>query len=199
MQWEPVDEEELGVTRRQFLNRAVLGISGFSAGVLGIGMLGFLWPTGASGFGGKINAGNLDDILGEIDEKREPFYVPDAKTYIRPVPGGRRRRTRRRCLRTSRCSPGMEAGHRRAVPAVRAPRLPRAVVPVVAVVRVPVPRFEVQRASARSVTARRRAASTASRSTVDGGNVVIDTSVVVTGPPIGTNTTNQTQEGPSCI
>ena len=31
VQWEPVDEEELGVSRRQFLNRAVLGVSGFSA------------------------------------------------------------------------------------------------------------------------------------------------------------------------
>ena len=71
-QWEPVDEEELGVNRRQFLNRAVLGVTGFSAGVLGIGILGFLWPTGASGFGGKVNAGNLDDILAEIDDKQEP-------------------------------------------------------------------------------------------------------------------------------
>ena len=30
-------------------------------------------------------------------------------------------------------------------------------------------------------------------------DVVIDTGIVVTGPPIGTNTTNQSQEGPSCI
>ena len=37
VEWEPVDEEELGVSRRQFLNRAVLGVSGFSAAALGIG------------------------------------------------------------------------------------------------------------------------------------------------------------------
>jgi cytochrome b6-f complex iron-sulfur subunit len=84
--WEPVDEEEIGVNRRQFLNRALLGVSGFSAGVLGIGILGFLWPTGSSGFGGKIDAGNIDDILGQISDKRTPFYVPLAKTYLNPYP-----------------------------------------------------------------------------------------------------------------
>ena len=34
---------------------------------------------------------------------------------------------------------------------------------------------------------------------VEGGDVIIDTGVVITGPPIGTNTTKQGQEGPSCI
>jgi cytochrome b6-f complex iron-sulfur subunit len=34
---------------------------------------------------------------------------------------------------------------------------------------------------------------------VEGGNVTIDTSTVFQGPPIGTNTTKQPQEGPSCI
>ena len=86
VQWEPVDEEELGVSRRQFLNRAVLGVSGFSAAALGIGILGFLWPTGASGFGGKVNAGSLEDILAEIADKKQPKYIPEAKTYLRPYP-----------------------------------------------------------------------------------------------------------------
>jgi cytochrome b6-f complex iron-sulfur subunit len=35
--------------------------------------------------------------------------------------------------------------------------------------------------------------------TVDGGNLIIDTSTIVTGPPIGTNTTKQAQEGPACV
>ena len=34
---------------------------------------------------------------------------------------------------------------------------------------------------------------------VSGGNVVINTGVVVLGPPIGTNTTGQEAEGPNCI
>jgi cytochrome b6-f complex iron-sulfur subunit len=32
-----------------------------------------------------------------------------------------------------------------------------------------------------------------------GGEVTIDTGTIVTGPPIGTNTTKQGQEGPACV
>jgi cytochrome b6-f complex iron-sulfur subunit len=34
---------------------------------------------------------------------------------------------------------------------------------------------------------------------VDGGTVVVDTSLVIPGPPIGTNTTGQEAEGPHCV
>src|SRR6185437_312181 len=51
--WEPVDEEELGVSRRQFLNRGLVGVVGFSVAGFGAACLGFLWPTGSAGFGGK--------------------------------------------------------------------------------------------------------------------------------------------------
>jgi cytochrome b6-f complex iron-sulfur subunit len=34
---------------------------------------------------------------------------------------------------------------------------------------------------------------------VTGGFVTVDTSLVVQGPPIGTNTTGQEAEGPHCI
>jgi cytochrome b6-f complex iron-sulfur subunit len=37
------------------------------------------------------------------------------------------------------------------------------------------------------------------RITVEGGNVVVDTSLIIPGPPIGTNTTGQESEGPHCI
>jgi cytochrome b6-f complex iron-sulfur subunit len=197
VQWEPVDEEEIGVSRRQFLNRAVLGISGFSAGVLGIGVLGFLWPTGASGFGGKINAGNFDDIMGQIADKREPFYVPDAKTYILPYPEG-------------------DIGNAENVPSYK-PVLAGMEAGVVALYqrcvhlgcRVPWCQssqwFECPCHGSKYNAVGEKRDGPAPRGldrftvTVDAGNIVIDTSVVVTGPPIGTNTTNQTQEGPSCI
>ena len=35
--------------------------------------------------------------------------------------------------------------------------------------------------------------------TVSGGNIVVDTGLLVTGPPIGTNTTNQSPEGAPCV
>jgi cytochrome b6-f complex iron-sulfur subunit len=197
VQWEPVDEEELGVNRRQFLNRAVLGISGFAAGVLGIGILGFLWPTGASGFGGKINAGNLDDVLGEIDEKQEPKYVPQAKTYLRPypkdaLPAAEKVASYKPVL------PGMEEGivalYQRCVHlGCRVPWCQSS------------QWFECPCHGSKYNAVGEKRDGPAPRGldrftvTIDGGNVVIDTSVIVTGPPIGTNTTKQGQEGPSCI
>jgi len=197
VQWEPVDEEELGVSRRQFLNRALLGISGFSAGVLGIGILGFLWPTGAGGFGGKINAGNLEDILAEIDEKREPKYVPNAKTYLRPypqadLPAAEKVASYRPVLA------GMEQGiaalYQRCVHlGCRVPWCQSS------------QWFECPCHGSKYNAVGEKRDGPAPRGLdrfvvqIDGGNVIIDTSVVVTGPPIGTNTTHQGQEGPSCI
>jgi cytochrome b6-f complex iron-sulfur subunit len=34
---------------------------------------------------------------------------------------------------------------------------------------------------------------------VDGGVFTVDTGTIIPGPPIGTNTTGQEQEGPSCL
>ena len=197
VQWEPVDEEELGVSRRQFLNRAVLGVSGFSAGVLGIGVLGFLWPTGASGFGGQINAGNLDDILGEIAETREPFYVPNAKTWLRPYPADALSAAEQVASYRPVLS-GMEEGivalYQRCVHlGCRVPWCQSS------------QWFECPCHGSKYNAVGEKKDGPAPRGLdrfvvqIDGGNVVIDTSVVVTGPPIGTDTTEQSQEGPSCI
>ena len=34
---------------------------------------------------------------------------------------------------------------------------------------------------------------------VSGGNITVDTGIIVIGPPIGTNTTNQSPEGAPCV
>jgi cytochrome b6-f complex iron-sulfur subunit len=196
-QWEPVDEEEIGVNRRQFLNRALLGVSGFAAGVLGIGILGFLWPTGSSGFGGKINAGNLDDIMSTIADTKKPFYVPLAKTYIRPypkdaLPAAKKVPSYKPVL------PGMEKGvaalYQRCVHlGCRVPWCDTS------------QWFECPCHGSKYNAVGEKRDGPAPRGLdrftvqVDGGNVIIDTGVIIIGPPIGTNTTKQGQEGPSCV
>jgi cytochrome b6-f complex iron-sulfur subunit len=197
VQWEPVDEEELGVSRRQFLNRAVLGVSGFSAAALGIGILGFLWPTGASGFGGKVNAGSLEDILAEIEDKQQPKYIPEAKTYLRPyppqdLPAAKKVPSYKPVL------PGMEEGivalYQRCVHlGCRVPWCQSS------------QWFECPCHGSKYNAVGEKRDGPAPRGldrfvvAVEGGDVIIDTGVVITGPPIGTNTTKQGQEGPSCI
>jgi len=82
----PIDMEALGVTRRQFLNRAILGVFGLSVAAFGTAVVGFLWPTlQAGGFGSVINIGKVSDINATIATK-QPFYSPQARAYINPYP-----------------------------------------------------------------------------------------------------------------
>src|SRR4051794_28064723 len=73
--YEPVDPEELGVTRRQFFNRGVLtglllAVSGFGAAALA-----FLWPSSAGGFGGENSVRSGSGRGGSLPQK-EPLFKP---------------------------------------------------------------------------------------------------------------------------
>lgn len=196
VEWEPVDEEELGVTRRQFLNRGILTVTGFSAGVLGIGVLGFLWPTGGGGFGGKVRAGSLDDILAQISADKQPFYVPEAKSYVQAYPSSALEAAKKVY------PPNVIAGMEQGVTAIyqRCVHLG---------CRVPWCQssqwFECPCHGSKYNAVGEKKDGPAPRGldrfpvTIEGGGVTIDTSTIVQGPPIGTNTTKQPQEGPSCI
>ena len=82
----PMDPETLGVTRRQFLNRRIVGAFALGLGGFGAAMLAFLWPSLSGGFGSKIKAGTLDEILGQIRDKKTPFYSAEGRFYINPYP-----------------------------------------------------------------------------------------------------------------
>jgi cytochrome b6-f complex iron-sulfur subunit len=82
----PVDLEALGVTRRQFLNRAILATFGLGLAGFGTAVIGFLYPVlEAGGFGSVINLGKVTDINTTIATK-QPFYSPQARAYINPYP-----------------------------------------------------------------------------------------------------------------
>src|SRR5712692_3119954 len=82
----PVDAETYGQTRRQFLNRGIVGV--FAVGLSGFGAacLAFLWPPPSNGgFGGKVAAGTLADIQVALG-KKQPFYSAQGRFYINPFP-----------------------------------------------------------------------------------------------------------------
>lgn len=82
-----ITEAELGETRRQFLNRATGASFGAYMAFFGITSLAFMWPKLKGGFGGKIDAGDVDAIKEAIflpDGTIAPFYVAEAKTYVMP-------------------------------------------------------------------------------------------------------------------
>ncbi len=85
--WSPPDPEAIGVSRRQFFNRATVtlmsaGIGSFAAA----GFVAFLWPTAKGGFGQPVLIGKLDDIKQGIVDGQGFFYAPAARTWVTAYP-----------------------------------------------------------------------------------------------------------------
>jgi len=192
----PPDPDELGVTRRQFLNRSVvasfaLGLSGFGAAVLA-----FLWPSLGEGFGSTITAGNVDDILGSIADTKEPSYFPEGRFYINPYPAEAVGAAEE--VYSSNVVQGMAGG----VVALyqKCPHL-GCRVPWCT----PSQWFECPCHGSQYNRVGEKKGGPAPRGmdrfpvTIDEAGIVsVDTGTVVQGPPIGTNTTGQEAEGPHC-
>ncbi len=79
------------MTRRQFFNRAILGLFGGAfMGGLTISFLAFLWPKLSGGFGSPIAVGSVADLRREIslpDGSFSPKFVAAAQSWIVPYTG----------------------------------------------------------------------------------------------------------------
>ena len=167
----PPDAETIGVTRRQFLNRAIVGLTALLASPPSAGPCSpSSGPRPACGFGSKIRIGTIDDVKANIaDGQRLPLRARGPHVDHR-VPR-RRRSAKARTVYSPAELTGMEAG---VVPlfqtcphlGCRVPELRE-----LAVVRVPVPRLPVQPGGREAGRARspghgplRRRRSTAARS-----------------------------------
>lgn len=84
---EPVDEEQLGVTRRQFFNRGILATMAVALGAFGGAALAFIYSKSAGGFGGKVATGRTAaSIKADLTSTKAPVYFPEARAYIQPYP-----------------------------------------------------------------------------------------------------------------
>jgi cytochrome b6-f complex iron-sulfur subunit len=191
----PLDDEALGVTRRQFFNRGIVAMFGLSLGGFGASTLGFLWPSLSGGFGSKIRVGKLDEILGQIASTREPFYVAEARTYIVPYP--KDALDKARGAYTGAVLEGMEQGvaalYQKCVHlGCRVPWCASS------------QWFECPCHGSKYNRVGEKKGGPAPRGldrfgvSVDGGQIVVDTAQVIQGPKIGVNTTGQEAEGPQC-
>ena len=191
----PMDPEALGVTRRQFFNRSIVGF--FTLGLTGFGAasIGFLWPTLSGGFGAKIKVGKLDEILGEIRSKREPFYLAEARTWIAPYPAdavGKAEKAYEGAVLDG-MKEGVVALYQKCVHlGCRVPYCKSA------------QWFECPCHGSQYNRVGEKKGGPAPRGLdrfgveVSGGVLSVDTSTLIQGPPIGTNTTGQEAEGPHC-
>src|SRR5215210_6349962 len=193
----PLDEEALGVTRRQVLNRGIVTTFALTLTGFGLACVAMLWPSLSGGFGSKIRVGKLDEIMDEISEKKEPYYLAQGRLYINPYPKDGAEKAKK-ITAYSAVLEGYEAG-------------------VVALYqkcvhlgcRVPWCKtsqwFECPCHGSQYNRVGEKKGGPAPRGldrfvvAVEGGQVVVDTKQIIVGPPIGTNTTGQESEGPHCI
>jgi cytochrome b6-f complex iron-sulfur subunit len=192
----PIDPETYGQTRRQFLNRGIVGmmvvaIAGFSAT-----MIAFLWPPPAAGFGGKITAGSVSDIKKTLDGK-EPAYNPQGRFYIATYPTDPATIAKATKIYAVPIVEGMKQGYvalyQKCVHlGCRVPWCPSS------------QWFECPCHGSKYNRVGEKKGGPAPRGldrfavSVTSGNIVVDTKTVFQGPPIGTDTTGQGQEGPHC-
>jgi cytochrome b6-f complex iron-sulfur subunit len=83
-----VTETEYGVTRRKFLNRALVAIFGLFLLQFAIASIAFVWPKLKGGFGTPVNAGNLNDLKSKISVAGSivPMFIPSAQSWITLFP-----------------------------------------------------------------------------------------------------------------
>jgi cytochrome b6-f complex iron-sulfur subunit len=75
------------VSRRDFFRRSLLVSLGMFGAIFGAATLGFLWPNLKGGFGSLINAGPLADIKAEIQDTGQPAYNGTGRFYLVPYDG----------------------------------------------------------------------------------------------------------------
>ena len=192
----PADPETLGVSRRQFFNRSIVGAQSLAWGGFSVAIIAFLWPSLSGGFGGKVRAGSKREILAAIAETKKPFYVPEARAYVVPYPEAAIPAAKN--VYAESVLPGIEAGLVALVQ--KCPHLG---------CRVPWCQtsqgFECPCPGSKYNRVGEKKGGPAPRGmdrfpvSVDGDAVTINTGIQVQGPSIGVNTTGQEAEGPNCV
>ena len=181
------------VSRRDFFRRSLLVSFGVFAAQFGAATIAFLWPNLKGGFGSVINAGKLDDIKAATAADNEPYYVGEGRFYIIPYDGAP--------------SGGVDYEEEGVTTQGVMPLYQRC---VHLGCRVPFCKqsqwFECPCHGSKYNLAGEYELGPAPRgldrfgvSITDAGDVLVDTSAVVLGPPRGTNTIGQPPAGPFCV
>ena len=197
VQWTPPDPEVIGVSRRQFFNRATVTLMSASlAGFAAAAFVAFLWPTGTGGFGGAVTVGKIDNIKDGIKQGGGFFYVPEARSWMTEYPA-------EALPLAATVYPESVLGIMRQGLVVLSQKCPHlgCRVPECATSQW----FECQCHGSQYNRVGEKKAGPAPRgmdhhpaSVSAAGDVIIDTGTLVPGAPIGTNTTGQEAEGPNC-
>jgi cytochrome b6-f complex iron-sulfur subunit len=192
----PPDTETVGVARRQFLNRSIVVTMVFALSGFGASVIAFLWPQSKGGFGSSIRVGSVDEVKAAVQEADGFLYYPEGKMWITEYPSGAVAKAKQ--VYSPPELAGMEAGLLALFQ--KCPHLG---------CRVPECTssqwFECGCHGSQYNQVGEKKGGPAPRGmdrfamSVSGGEFVVDTGTIIQGPPIGTDTTGQEQEGPSCL
>ena len=196
--WTPPDPEAIGVSRRQFFNRATVTLMSAGLGGFGAAVLGFLWKGAEGGFGSKINAGKVDDIIAGIRSNYGVLYLTEARAWVTEYPKESLAKAEAIYASQAPVFAGMSSG----IVALyqKCPHL-GCRVPTCATSQW----FECPCHGSQFNRVGEKKGGPAPRGmdrfavSINNGSVVIDTGAVFGGPSIGTNTTGQEAEGPHCV
>ncbi len=201
----PADPETIGVSRRQFFNRTIVGLMGMSLTGFGVACVAFLWPQGASGFGSKIKVGLVSDLLTEIRDNQGFLYKPEGRMWLTEYPNGAVEKAQ--AAYSSPELAGMTAGQQLGLGGgivalyQKCPHLGCRVPSCLTSQWFECPchgsKYN-QVGEKRGGPAPRGMDRFATEIGAD-GSLTVDTGTIIQGPPIGTNTTGQEAEGPACI
>jgi len=196
----PPTPETIGVSRRQFLNRGIVTLMSFSLATFGLSLIGFLWPSSAGGFGGKVRIGTISDINTTIAAGKGFGYYPEARMWVTNYPTTALEKAKKVSAYTAPVLLGMEAGfvflYQKCVHlGCRVPNCATS------------QWFECPCHGSQYNRVGEKKGGPAPRGLdrftpeISGGVVTVNTSStgIIQGPPIGTNTTGQEAEGPHCV
>ena len=196
--WVAPDAEMIGESRRAFLNRAPGTLMSASLGGFAAALIAFLWKGADSGFGSKINAGKLEDVIGQIRANKGFLYLPEARAWVTEYPKEAISKADAIYAGQGPVFSGMSEG----IVALyqKCPHLG---------CKVPECKtsqwFECPCHGSQYNRVGEKKGGPAPRGmdrfgvSVNNGLVTIDTGTVFGGPPIGVNTTGQEAEGPHCV
>lgn len=192
------DEEALGVSRRMFFNRTAITLMAASLGAFGASVVAFLWKGADGGFGSKINAGKLEDVVQSIRSNKGFLYLSEARAWVTEYPKGALGKAQPVYANQAPVYSGMESG----IVALyqKCPHL-GCRVPECASSQwfeCPCHGSQFNRVGEKKGGPAPRGMDRFGVSTA-GGVVTIDTGAVFAGPAIGVNTTGQEAEGPHCV
>ncbi len=195
----PPDPETVGVARRQFLNRGIVAMFGLGLTGFGASVIAFLWPQGSSGFGSKINVGRIPDIQASITAGGGFFYVPEGRMWVTEFPPSAMEKATSSYDFFDQVSPGLESG----VVALyqTCPHLGCRVPECLTSqwFECPCHGSQYNRVGEKKGGPAPRGMDRFPMEVTAGNELIVDTGIIIQGPPIGTNTTGQEAEGPNCI